>query len=132
ERVGARIENPATWAAVQTVLERATLIEQIIDAADADPPDDRQLAHLLPVAKTMGIARDLALQGEYALERLEAAVLRGAAVRRIRAAIAADDDQAIRQAAWPDVTGAVDMLMDEERERLEQARARRQVANPSR
>lgn len=132
ERVGARIENPATWAAVQTVLERATLIEQIIDAADADPPDDRQLAHLLPVAKTMGIARDPALQGEYALEQLEAAVLRGAAVRRIRAAIAADDDQAIRQAAWPDVTGAVDMLTDEERERLEQARARRQVANPSR
>src|SRR5690606_35340978 len=64
EWVGARIENPATWAAVQTVLERATIIEQIIDAADADSPDDRQLAHLLPVAKTMGIARDPALQGE--------------------------------------------------------------------
>lgn len=125
DRVGARIENPATWAAVQDVMERATILEQIVEAAEVDPPDDRQLAHLLPVAKTMGLAHDPMLRDDLSFERLEAVVLRGAALRRIRQAIAGDDDQAIRQAAYPDVTGALDHLTDDERERVEIARARR-------
>jgi serine/threonine protein kinase len=128
ERVGARIENPATWTAVQSVLERASIVEQIVDAAKSDPPDDRQLAHLLPVAKSLGLSHDPALRDDLAFERLEAMVLRGAAVRRIRHAIAEGSDQDIRQAAYPDITGALEMLTDEERSRVETARARRNVA----
>lgn len=128
ERAGARIENPATWAAVQGVLERATVIEQIVDAATASPPDDRQLAHLLPVAKRLGLTHDPAFRGELSFQKLEAMVLRGAAVRRIRRAIEQDDDHAIRQAAYPDVTGALELLTQDELERIETAQSSRIVA----
>ena len=128
DRSGARIENPSMWAAVQSVLERATVIEQIVAAASADPPDDRELAHLLPLAKRLGLQRDPALARRYAFNDLETMVLRGAAARRIRRAIRDDDDAAIRQAAYPDVTGALSLLTDEERERVDTARSRRIAA----
>ncbi len=128
DQSGARIENPSMWAAVQSVLERATVIEQIVAAASADPPDDRELAHLLPLAKRLGLQRDPALTRRYAFNDLETMVLRGAAARRIRRAIRDDDDAAIRQAAYPDVTGALSLLTDEERERVDTARSRRIAA----
>jgi hypothetical protein len=125
ERVGARIEDRETWAAVRDVVERASLVERIIEAASGRPVDDRQLAYLLPVAKTMGLMHNPAFHGAYAWDRLQAIVLQGASLRRIRRAIATDDDRVIRQAAFPDVTGAVAMLTNEERARVEVARARR-------
>lgn len=128
DQSGARIENPSMWAAVQSVLERATVIEQIVAAASADPPDDRELAHLLPLAKRLGLQRDPSLTRRFAFDELEVMVLRGAGVRRIRRAIRDDDDAAIRQAAYPDVNGALGLLTDEERERIELARSRRIAA----
>lgn len=128
DQSGARIENPSMWSAVQSVLERATVIEQIVAAASADPPDDRELAHLLPLAKRLGLQRDPALTRRFSFDDLEAMVLRGAAARRIRRAIRDDDDAAIRQAAYPDVNGALSLLTDEERERVETARSRRIAA----
>lgn len=128
EESGARVENPATWSAVQGVLERATVLQQVIEAASANPPDDRELAHLLPVVKRLGLQRDAMLASRFTLEDLQSMVLRGAAVRRIRRAIREDDDQAIRQAAYPDVTGALALLTGDERSRVEQARSRRIAA----
>lgn len=125
ERVGARIEDRLTWSAVRDVVERASLVERILDAASTTPVDDRQLAHLLPVAKTMGLMHDPAFHDDYSWDRLEAIVVRGAAIRRIRRALATDDDLVIRQAAFPDVSGAIDLLTDEERDRVEAARERR-------
>jgi hypothetical protein len=113
---------------VQGVLERTSIVEQIVEAAQSDPPDDRQLAHLLPVAKSLGLSHDPAFRDDLAFDRMEAMVLKGAAVRRIRHAIAEGNDQDIRQAAYPDITGALEMLTDEERVRVETARARRNVA----
>ena len=124
ERVGARLEDRLAWAAVRRVVERATVVEDIIAAASADPVDDLQLATLLPLARSLGLARDPRLRGDLAFERLEGLVLRGAAVRRIRAAIASDNDAAIRQAAFPDVAGAHEVLTDRERARIEAARER--------
>lgn len=97
-------------------------------AATANPPDDRQLAHLLPVVKRLGLQRDKALESRFTVADLEEMVLRGAAMRRIRRAIRDDDDQAIRQAAYPDVTGALALLTETERRRIEEARARRIAA----
>lgn len=127
ERSGARIEDRFAWSAVQGVMRRATVIESILAAASADPVDDRQLAHLLPVAKTMGLMHDPVLQGELTWDRLQAMVVRGAALRRIRRAIAADDDRAIRKAAFPDITGALEYLTDDERARVDSTLKRRKA-----
>jgi hypothetical protein len=78
----------------------------------------------LPVARTLGLAHDPQLTGDLAFERLEAEVQRGAALRRIRKAIASGDDVAIRQAAWPDVADAHGALTPEELARIEAARER--------
>jgi hypothetical protein len=128
ERAGARIENPSTWSAVQGVLERATVVEQILEAASSNPPDDRQLAHLLPVARRLGLERDPGLTREFSFQDLQDMVVRGAAVRRIQRAIRDDDDQAIRQAASPDGAGAMGLLSPGERRRVELARSRRIAA----
>lgn len=125
ERVGARIEDRFLWSALQGVMNRATVIESIVNAANARPVDDRQLAHLLPVARTMGLMHDPVLKGDLAWRRLQALVARGSAVRRIRRAIQTDDDRAIRAAAYPDLSGAIDDLTAAERERVEAARHRR-------
>jgi hypothetical protein len=125
ERVGARIDDRVTWSAVRDVVERASLVERILDAASSRPVDDHQLAHLLPIAKTMGLMHDPAFHDDYAWDRLQKIVLRGASLRRIRRAIATDDDRVIRQAAFPDVTGTIASLTEEERERVEAARERR-------
>ncbi len=127
EKTGAVIEDPALWSAVRRIVERTDLIKQVIESAKKSPPDDRALAALVPQLKEMGIAHDPALRGDYSLDRLEAMITRGAAVRRIRRGIEHDDDRAIRLAAFPDATGALSLLTPEERERVELARARKRV-----
>jgi hypothetical protein len=78
--------------------------------------------------KRLGLQRDTLLTSQFTFEDLQSMVLRGAAVRRIRRAIRDDDDQAIRQAAYPDVTGALTLLSNRERARVEEARSRRIAA----
>ena len=127
EKSGAIIEDRELWIAVRRIIERADLVKAAIDAADKEPPDDRALAAILPRIKEQGIAHDPALRGDYSLDRLEAIILRGAAVRRIRRGIDHNDDRAIRLAAFPDTTGALSLLTPEERQRVEVARARKRV-----
>lgn len=127
EKTGAIIEDPELWKSVRRIVERTDLIKSTMEAARKTPPDDRTLAALVPQLKSQGIAHDPALRGEYSLDRLEAMITRGAAVRRIRRGIDHDDDRAIRLAAFPDATGALALLTPEERERVESARARKRV-----
>ena len=127
ERTGAVIEDPGLWRSVRRIAERAELVKAAIDAAAKNQPDDRALAALVPLLKEHGIAHDPALRGEYSLDRLEAIIIRGAAVRRIRRGIEHDDDRAIRLAAFPDSTGALSLLTPSERERVDIARARKRV-----
>lgn len=123
EQSGARIEDRVMWEMVRNVVERASLVERILAAATASPVDDRSLAYLLPMAKATGLMGDPAFQGDLAWSRLEAMVVRGAAVRRIRRALEGGDDLAIRRAAFPDVTGALEELTEWERARVEAARS---------
>ena len=127
EKSGATIEDRDLWLAVRKIIERADLVKSAIDAADMQPPDDRALAAILPRIKEQGIAHDPALRGDYSLDRLDAIILRGAAVRRIRRGIDHDDDRAIRLAAFPDNTGALALLSPDDRQRVELARARKRV-----
>lgn len=127
EKTGAEITEPALWSAVRRIVERTELIKATIDAARKSPPDDRTLASLVPQLKEQGIAHDPALRGDFSIDRLEAMIIRGAAVRRIRRGIENNDDRAIRLAAFPDASGAIALLTDAERERVEIARARKRV-----
>lgn len=127
EKSGATIEDPELWLAVRRIVERADLVKAAIDAANQTPPDDRALASILPQIKEQGVAHDAALRGDYSLDRLEAIIIRGAAIRRIRRGIDNEDDRAIRLAAFPDTTGALALLRPEERQRVELARARKRV-----
>ena len=127
EKTGAVIEDPALWSAVRRIVERTELIQQTIHEARKLPPDDRALASLVPRLKELGISHDPALRGDVSLDRLEAMIIRGAAVRRIRRGIEQNDDRAIRLAAFPDATGALALLTSQERERVDIARARKRV-----
>lgn len=127
EKSGAVIEDRALWAAVRRIVERTDLIRATLEAARMQPPDDRELAALVPRLKSEGIAHDPSLRGDFSLDRLEAMVLRGAAVRRIRRGIQHNDDRAIRLAAFPDATGALALLSPAERQRVDVARARKRV-----
>lgn len=127
EKSGAVIEDLALWSAVQRIVERTDLIQATIEAAKKSPPDDRALAALVPRLKELGVGHDPALRGDFSLDRLEAMIIRGAAVRRIRRGIEHNDDRAIRLAAFPDAAGALALLTPKERERVEVARARKRV-----
>lgn len=127
EQTGASIEDPVTWAQVRQIVLRSEVIQAAIRAVRANPPDDRSLASLVPRLKEMGIAHDPALRGDYSIDKLEAIIIRGAALRRIRHAIEQNDDRAVRLAAFPDTTGALAWLSTAERERVEAARARKRV-----
>ncbi|MGI8486719.1 MAG: hypothetical protein ACR2OU_20985 [Thermomicrobiales bacterium] len=128
ERVGARIEDRHTWNAIQTVVERASMVEDILSAAKATPIDVGRLAQLVPAGKTLGVDRDPRLRGEFSLMRLEERLVRHAHTTRIRAAIARDDDTAIVVAAVPDPYSVLDDLSEGERARIASAiLARRRV-----
>lgn len=124
ERVGARIEDRQMWASIQRVVERASVVEQIVAAGSADPIDDRALARLLPVARMMGLRHDPALVDALSWDRLNAQVVRAAAARRIRRAIATDDDRVIRRTAFPDPADAIALLSEPERARVAASRKR--------
>jgi len=128
ERVGARIEDRHTWNAIQVVVERASLVEDILTAAKATPIDVGRLAQLVPAGKTLGVHQDPRLRGEFSLARLEERLVRHAHTTRIRAAIARDDDTAIVVAAVPDPYGVLDEMDEGERARIASAIvARRRV-----
>lgn len=132
ERVGARIEDRHTWNAIQTVVERSSLVEDILTAATTSPIDIGRLAQLVPAAKTLGVGQDPRLRGEFDLEHLEGKLVRHAHTTRIRAAIARDDDTAIVVAAVPDPYGVLEGLKEEERARIAAAiLARRRVDRSS-
>lgn len=132
ERVGARISDRFAWGVIQRVVERVSVIEDLIEAAEANPVDYGRLAQLLPIVRALGLARDPRLAGDLAIERLDAHVVRIAHVRRIRAALSRDNDVAIMVAAVPDPHGALDELTEEERDRVARAiLARRRVDRKS-
>ncbi len=118
ERVGARISDRATWARVQQVVERVSIIDELVSAAEAQPLDHTRIAQLIPALKALGLERDPRLGDDNLVARLEAHVIRMAHVRRIRAAIARDNDLAIMVAAVPDPRNALDMLSEPERNRV--------------
>ncbi len=118
ERVGARISDRATWARVQQVVERVSIIDELLSAAEAQPLDHVRIAQLIPALKALGLERDPRLGDDQLVERLEAHVIRMAHVRRIRSAIARDNDLAIVVAAVPDPRNALDMLSEPERDRV--------------
>ncbi|MDQ3654991.1 MAG: hypothetical protein M3457_07925, partial [Chloroflexota bacterium] len=126
ERVGARISDRVTWARVQQVVERVSIIDELLSAAEAQPLDHVRIAQLIPALKALGLEHDPRLGDDQLVERLEAHVIRMAHVRRIRAAIARDNDLAIVVAAVPDPRNALDMLSEPERNRVAAAiKARR-------
>ena len=128
ERVGARITDRTTWAAIQQIVERTSMVEDLITAVDAIPMDVGKLAHLVPAARTMGYDRDPRLQGRYALDGLERVLVQHAHLRRVRVALEKGDDAGIVLVAVPDPYGSLDLLTDDERSRIAQAiQAQRRV-----
>jgi hypothetical protein len=118
ERVGVRIPERKMWTRIQQVVERMSVIDELIAASEANPPDHVRMAQLIPTAKAMGLDRDPRLGGEEGLQRLEEQVIQMAHMRRIQSAIARDNDEAIVIVAVPDPYGALDMLTEEERDRV--------------
>ncbi|MGN6031260.1 MAG: hypothetical protein ACTHQE_06305, partial [Thermomicrobiales bacterium] len=128
ERVGARITDRTTWVAIQQIVERTSMVEDLVAAVDAVPMDVGKLAHLVPAARTMGYDRDPRLQGRYALDGLERVLVQHAHLRRVRAALEKGDDAGIVLVAVPDPYGSLDLLTDGERSRIAQAiQAQRRV-----
>ena len=132
ERVGARISDPATWSRVQRVVERVSLIDELLSAAEAQPLDHVRIAQLIPAVKALGLERDPRLGDDELVGRLESHVIKMAHVRRIRAAIERDNDVAIVTVAVPDPRNALDMLTEPERDRVAAAiKARRNAERAS-
>lgn len=129
ERVSARISDRATWKAIQQVVERVTLIDDLLDAAQENPPDYGRLAQLLPAIHALGLEQDPRLGRSDFVAGLEQQLVRMAHVRRIQAAIARDNDIAIVTSAVPDPHNATDLLTEAERDRVAAAiKARRETA----
>ncbi|CAA9551784.1 MAG: hypothetical protein AVDCRST_MAG43-1119 [uncultured Thermomicrobiales bacterium] len=121
ERVGARVSDRFAWGVIQRVVERVSVIDDLIEAAESQPIDYGRLAQLLPVVRALGLTNDPRLEGDFDITRLEAHVVRIAHVRRIRAALSRDNDVAIMVAAVPDPHNALDELSEEERDRVARA-----------
>lgn len=121
ERVGARLGEHFPWHAIRDVLERVSLIEDIIQAAETRPIDHARLAQLIPAAKAMGMQADPRLSGDLALDTLQTKLIQAAHLRRLRAAIEQDVDLRIVGTALPDVYDVLDQLTDDERSRVARA-----------
>jgi len=118
ERVGARLGEHFPWHAIRDVLERVSLIEDIIEAARSRPVDHLKLAQLIPAARAIGLESDSRLSGEFSLEVLQRRVVRAAHLLRLRAAIERGDDSAIVAVAIPDTYGVLEDLEAGERDRI--------------
>ena len=121
ERVGARLGEHFPWHAIRDVLERVSLIEDIIDAAKSKPVDHARLAQLIPAAKAIGLDADPRLSGDFAIDTLQTKLIQAAHLRRLRNAIGQDNDVRIVGTALPDVYDVLDELTDGERDRVAQA-----------
>lgn len=128
ERAGARIPERRTWASIQEVLERMSVVDSLLAAAAEQPPDLATLTQLLPTVKAMGLHRDRRLTPEL-IASLELLLTRMAHVHRIRAAIKRDNDIAIVTAAIPDEHGAMELLTSDEHNRVQRALAARKRPN---
>jgi hypothetical protein len=126
ERVGARVTDRTMWSQIQHVVERVAVIDELLESSEAQPPDHARIAQLLPTVRSLGLEHDPRLGDNDLVNRLEQHVVKMAHVRRIRAAIARDNDIAIVAASVPDPRHALDMLNEDERNRVAAAiRARR-------
>lgn len=129
ERVGARITDRFTWGAIQRVVERVSVIEELTDVIEQRPLDYVRLAQLLSVVRSLGLTGDPRLQGDFSVDALQRHVVRFAHVRRLRAALQRDNDIAIVVAAIPDPYDALDELTEEERNRVAAAIVARRAAD---
>jgi hypothetical protein len=118
ERVGARLGEHFPWHAIRDVLERVSLIEDIIEAAQAKPVDHLKLAQLIPAARAIGLENDPRLSDTFNLDVLQRRVIQAAHLMRLRSAIERDDDGAIVAVAIPDTYGVLDDLDQSERDRV--------------
>jgi len=129
ERVGAHVSDRATWNHIQRVVERVAIIDELLEASEARPLNHARIAQLLPAIRALGLEHDPRLGDDNLVERLGQYVIKMAHVRRIRAAIARDNDVAIVSASVPDPRNALEMLSESERDRVAAAiRSRRGAA----
>ncbi len=118
ERAAARVEDRATWSAIQRVVERVSLIDSLLEASRQEPLDYGRIAELLPMVRTLGFEHNPRLGGSGLVQGLEGELTRMAHARRIQAAIARDNDLAIVTAAVPDPRDALALLTQEQRDRV--------------
>ena len=128
ESAGAPFCDVLDWTAVRGVVDRISLADAIRDAASTDPPDTEKLARLLPAARSaLGDRRATGGPDWAALER---SVLQAAHLARLRDALGSGANARIASAADPDPYGTIELLTEEERQRVRDAlgshRARRQ------
>ena len=115
KETGADFPQGFDWAMLRAVEERTELSEGIMAALAVTPPDLDRLSTLLPAAKAAAEAGNLPQFPGTTLEQIELDTLRAARVARIREAIAANDDDAIRAVAVPDTDSLLEMLTEGER-----------------
>jgi hypothetical protein len=96
-------------------------------ALAATPPDLERLSILLPAAKAAAESGNPPQFPGTTLEQIELDTLRTARVARVREAIAADDDEAIRAVALPDPDSLIALLDETDRIRVQQAVSRSPV-----
>jgi hypothetical protein len=117
---GAPLPTSAEWEKVRKAVEHILLIEALQEAAHTSPPDHVRLARLLPAARVLEREAP-SLVTELDLDGLEETVLREAHRARLHDALAAGDDDAIAEAAYPDAFGTLASLDVELRRKVEQA-----------
>jgi hypothetical protein len=130
ERVGARIGDRADWSIVKRVVDRASLIHDLKEAAEAEPLDYGRLAQLLPAIRALGHEGDPRLTGPVDPRRLARELVRNAHLRRMRIALKRDDDVAIAVAALPDPYDAYHLLRPAEQMRVDLALQNRNRTRP--
>jgi hypothetical protein len=127
ERVGAIVPTDVKWTQVSDAIDRYSLIMAIKRAAEQEPRDISRIGRLLPQLKeSCGGGFPEPIDGiDFA--RLDSDVKQAAQLKRIREALASDNDRKIVAAALPDLFGALPLL-----DRSEQARIERAVAAANR
>lgn len=127
KETGADFPQGFDWATLRAVEERTELTEGIMAAMAATPPDLDRLSVLLPAAKAAAESGNPPRFPGTTLDQIERDTLRAARVARIREAIDANDDEAIRAVALPDTESVLELLPHEEHDRVKKAIARSSV-----